>query len=113
MNKITIFNMPLIDIVIYKLQIYRLLPWEYGGRWLFQWPTRVWIKKSKRARNANNATITIVLKKRSLLGRIFYLPKAFRRYYKIFRRKNGAVISLYASWIMSGLLIKPLPKNRQ
>ena len=39
--------MPLVDIIVYKLQIYRLLPWEYGGRELFQWPTRVWIKKQR------------------------------------------------------------------
>jgi len=45
----TIFDMPLVDVIVYKMKIYRLLPWEYGGRQLFQWPTRVWMKKQKKA----------------------------------------------------------------
>ena len=47
-KKYTVFDMPFIDIVVYKLQIYRLLPWEYGGRQVFQWPTRVWTRKQSK-----------------------------------------------------------------
>lgn len=39
---------PLVDFVVYDLRIYRLFPWEYGGRYIFQWPTRVWIKKENK-----------------------------------------------------------------
>lgn len=36
---------PLVDFIVYDLKVYRLFPWEYGGRYIFQWPTWVWIKK--------------------------------------------------------------------
>ena len=45
----------MIDFIVYKLKIYRLLPWEYGGRRIFQWPTRVWIKRDwKKYHNENS-----------------------------------------------------------
>ena len=57
-------------------------------------------------------TIIIKLKRRSFVGRVAYLPKAFREHYKIFRRKNGVLPSLRGAWIMSGLLIKPIHRGK-
>ena len=47
-KKYSIFELPLVDIIVYRLKIYRCLPWEYGGRQIFQWPTNVWLRKNRK-----------------------------------------------------------------
>ena len=33
------------NILIYKLSIYKLLPWYHGGSLLWCWPTRLWCNR--------------------------------------------------------------------
>jgi hypothetical protein len=47
MNKVIDYKYDFVEFIIYKLSIYKLLPWEYGGRVLFQWPTRRWIRNKR------------------------------------------------------------------
>jgi hypothetical protein len=50
-------------------------------------------------------TITVIVKRRSLLGRLRRLPRAFRQHYRVFRGAHGRLVSAYGAWVMAGFLI--------
>lgn len=39
------FQSSIVNFLVYDLRFYKLLPWEHGGRVMFAWPTKIWVKE--------------------------------------------------------------------
>ncbi len=54
---------------------------------------------------ASIGMLTVVIKRRSVLGTLARLPRVFASNYRIHREHNGRIVSAYAAWLMSRLVV--------
>jgi hypothetical protein len=61
--------------------------------------------------NASELTLTVDVKRRGFFDTLLQLPRCFAGHYRTARRGNGIIVSLYAAWLMTRLLITFRPSK--